>query len=459
VEVAAVQRSERALPIWIVAAGVFAYVLWFRTHDITTTFYLRGDQARDWDMALRRFGDLPLGGVPSLTGGTTLGPVFYWFMWATARVFGPFVDYLPHAGGFGLAAFQSAADAVLLIALTARLRSLLSALAIVLCAATSGYDATLSSTVWNPACAVAFAKLAIASLLWSRDLSWLRAWAVVATGWLAAQAHTPGIVVAIPVIGWVIAEPAFRRQWRTSAARAGMAAATVGVLQIPWAIYQWRYAVPGRDRMGDSVWTALMAPTESIHLGDSLSLMIRSLSFILGGPYDIPWFGWMLAAGSLATAALTRDVALIVSSLGAMATAAMIYALWQGPLDQAYWFLALAPSAAIALMAWMSRLPRPWLPALPAVALLAIALAQPARATMAWTFHRLPGYGALVEGCRSIVADGRSIRDVRTAFPLPADTDPRWVLSRLGGGLDGGSAEIAIIDVQGSVEYRLAPRN
>jgi hypothetical protein len=78
---------------------------------------------------------------------------------------------------------------------------------------------------------------------------------------------------------------------------------------------------------------------------------------------------------------------------------------------------------------------------------------------MAWTFHRLPGYGALVEGCRSIVADGRSIRDVRTAFPLPADTDPRWVLSRLGGGLDGGSAEIAIIDVQGSVEYRLAPRN
>jgi hypothetical protein len=453
----AAQPSQRTVSIWIAAAAVFAYVLWFRTHDLTTTFYLRGDQARDWDIALRRFGDIPLGGVPSLTGGTTLGPVFYWFMWAAARTIGPFVDYLPHAGGFGLAALQSAADAVLLIALASRLGSLPAALVIVLCAATSGYDATLSSTVWNPACAVAFGKLAIAILIWSPHLTWFRAAAAIVTGWLAVQAHTPGVVVALPVIGWVIAEPALQRRWRACAARAAAAAATIGLLQVPWAIYQWRYAVAGRDRLGASLWTALASPTESIHLSDSFSLMVRSLAFILGGPYDVAYFGWMLAAGSLATAALTRDAALVASSIGALATAVVLYALWQGPLDQAYWFLALAPSAAIAMFAWMGRMPGRWRTAIPAAALLVLAAAQPARATMAWTFHRLPGYGALVDGCRSIVADGRVIRDVRTAFPLPADTDPRWMLSRLGGGLDGGSREIAVIDLQGRVEYKPAP--
>ena len=57
-------------PWWrpLVALAVFSYVLWFRTHGISDAFWLRGDQVRDWTLALGPFADLPRSGVPSTAG-------------------------------------------------------------------------------------------------------------------------------------------------------------------------------------------------------------------------------------------------------------------------------------------------------------------------------------------------------------------------------------------------------
>jgi hypothetical protein len=49
--------------------ALLAYVLWLRTHGIAEGFWLRGDQIRDWAIALRDLTDLPLSGVPSTAGG------------------------------------------------------------------------------------------------------------------------------------------------------------------------------------------------------------------------------------------------------------------------------------------------------------------------------------------------------------------------------------------------------
>jgi len=94
-----------------------SYLLWFRTHGVSESFWLRGDQIRDWTIALRDLTDLPLSGVPSTAGGTTLGPAYYWFLWLVARTVGPFTGYLPHAGGIGISLLQSVADGVLFLAL------------------------------------------------------------------------------------------------------------------------------------------------------------------------------------------------------------------------------------------------------------------------------------------------------------------------------------------------------
>ena len=123
-------------PRWrlLVALAVFSYVLWFRTHGISDAFWLRGDQVRDWALALGPFADLPRSGVPSTAGGTTLGPAYYWFLWLVARIAHPLIGSLPHAGGFGVGFLQSAADAVLLLALFRRFRSPLVAILIVVAA-------------------------------------------------------------------------------------------------------------------------------------------------------------------------------------------------------------------------------------------------------------------------------------------------------------------------------------
>src|SRR6267378_2987576 len=105
------------------AALTFVCILVIRVWGISTRFWLLGDQIRDWSIALGSFTELPLVGPPTHVGGYTIGPAFYWILWVLRVLFGPWFDNLPHAGGIGQAALQSAADALLLVAIWRRTRS------------------------------------------------------------------------------------------------------------------------------------------------------------------------------------------------------------------------------------------------------------------------------------------------------------------------------------------------
>src|SRR5918996_6205642 len=122
-----------------VPAAIFAFTLAARIRGIGTHFWLLGDQIRDWGIALRPLGELPLVGPPTHVHGYTIGPAYYWIMWAIRVSIGPWFNNLPHGGGIGQAIIESAADAVLLVAVWRRTQSVWIALASVVAIATSSF--------------------------------------------------------------------------------------------------------------------------------------------------------------------------------------------------------------------------------------------------------------------------------------------------------------------------------
>ena len=116
----------------------------------------------DWAIALGPFSQLPLVGPATHVSGYTVGPAFYWILWAIRVIVGPWFDNLPHAGGIGQALVQSGADALLLTAIWRRTQSLLVALATMVLITTSAYDLALAPLVWNPVMGSTIAKIALA---------------------------------------------------------------------------------------------------------------------------------------------------------------------------------------------------------------------------------------------------------------------------------------------------------
>ena len=442
----------------LVAFAVFSYVLWFRTHGISDAFGLRGDQVRDWALALGPFADLPRSGVPSTAGGTTLGPAYYWFLWVDARIAHPLIGSLPHAGGFGVAFLQSAADAVLLLALFRRLHSPLLAIVIVVAVATSGYDASLSSTIWNPPVATACAKIAIALVLWNRDVTLARAVLVGLASWIAVQCHTAGFIVAIPVIAWMIAVPAWAGDWRAVGARVGLITILIVLLEAPFLMSR-REETTTPSRITSSLAALLKNPGDAVHLRTSTMFLARGLHFNLVHPFDtdqemLSLFAAGFVAALMATVLLTRDPSLLVISLGPLVTAVALFAVWQGPLE-VYWYLVLMPSAVIALLAWIDRIPVRAGTAVTLSMALLLTVVQPARGQVAWSIDRLPQYGYVVSGCQSISKRHVEVREVQTTFEVPPEMQPEWLCTLSGATITTNeAAPLAIIRPGGAVTYR-----
>lgn len=193
-----------------------------------------GEQIRDWSIAQRRFSDLPLIGPRSLNSGLDIGPAYYWVLWAGRVLLTPVVGPLPHTGGWVVAVFATIADGVLLAALWRRLGSFWLAAGIIVFAATAPPDASLSAVVWNPPIAAAFAKLAMASVLWPGRATIGRSIATVVFVLGAVQCHSSGVLVAIPLLGWTL--------WALARDRGMRAVATVALATVCWA------SAPGRRR-------------------------------------------------------------------------------------------------------------------------------------------------------------------------------------------------------------------
>ena len=439
------------------ALVVFVYLAILRTRHISETFWLLGDQILYWRIALGSWRDLPLGGGPSSVGGTTLGPAFVWTLWAIRHAVGPWTNNLPHAGGIGLSIIQSASDAVLLVAIWKRFASLGLALAVTLLAATAPFDMALTATIWNPPLAVAFVKMTIALvLLGDPDASLWWGVGATATAILAVQTHSSAIFVAAPVIVSLTARELLAdrrdRAWTCACA----SAAVIIVLEAPFLFDLALH--PGKQTSPALVATNVtytIAHPEALRPAAAFSAVAAGCASILLSPWRFAWFGTLLAScAALALFRTRHDVTLVCVTVAPLLCAVAGFSFWQMAYDS-YWFLTIAPSAALtmglALTAW-----RPVAP-LAAISLALLVLAaQPSRFADAMTILRLPAYGPLVRGSKEIRRRVSEVRSLETELALPASTDRHFVYEILGGRVTPEAPFAATIESTGHASFTVA---
>jgi hypothetical protein len=439
----------------VVPIAVFVGLTFVRTRGISQTFQLLGDQILYWRIALGPWRELPLGGGPSSVGGTTLGPVFCWVLWAIRHVVGPWTDNLPHAGGIGLSIIQSAADACLLVAVWRKTASLALALAVTLFVATAPFDMSLTATIWNPPLAVAFAKIAIAMVLLGGEnpsIGWCVAGTAAAV--LSVHAHSAAVFLAVPVIASYTIREVLSRRWRAALQRARATAEVIVLLQIP---YLLDLILRRPERVGPTMVIANVLYTvdhpEMLRIRDAFHALISACEYILLTPATFAWFGAVvLVSVAIVAFRWRRDVMLLGATAIPILAAIAGFSFWLRGYDH-YWFLPIAPSVALTIALAMTA----WRPAASAagVVLLAVVIAAlPARIAAARTMNRLPEYGALVKASRAIRRHTPEIRAIVAEFPLPPTADPEFVYEVLGGRVTPDAGFRAIVSRSGDVTYK-----
>jgi hypothetical protein len=440
----------------VVAAAVFAFTFVCRVRGISDEFWLLGDQIRDWGIALRPFTQLPLVGPPTHVGGYTLGPAYYWLMWLIRVTLGPWFDYLPHGGGFGQAIVESAADALLLVAVWRRTESLWLASAAVLAIATAAFDVALSAIVWTSTVASAFGKVAIALILlrWHDRGLW-RVAIVAAVAWMAVHIYMGAVFVAIGVFLSMLAEAALARDWRSLARRVAVIASVVGALQIPWLLYQVKtdFGVPAMGAVTGGIGRVLSGEA-SPQLAKSITGLTAAFNFIQVAPWQVTWMPWVVAVASAVVAGrYRRDLPMVILLLAPLAAAIVGYALFFGTVDH-YTYIPIIPPMVLTVP---FALALPWWQARTAVGLtllVGVSAIIPARLEFAATMHKLPEYRVLVDASRRILATRQPMRAVVADFPLPETVESDFLYRLLGGQIDPNSPWLAIIGRDGQLRYR-----
>jgi hypothetical protein len=454
VSAAAPSTAVRSTWTLLVVTALFA----LRIRDIGHHFWLLGDQIRDWNIALGSFASLPLVGPPTHVWGYTIGPAFYWILWTLRVLTGPFFHNLPHGGGIGQAALESAADALLLVAIWRRTGSGWIASAIVILAGTAPFDLALAATIWNPVVGSILARTATALVLlaWPGD-SLLKVGVVAVIAWGAVQAYTGAVFLTLSVFAALLIEAALARRWSTVARRLAVIAGVVVALQIPWLIHHARH--PGETGMtvvSDglvSVLTGRAAPRPGV----SAVGLVSSLMELHALPGPVALWATVLILGGIGLAIGHRaDVVLLSMTLLPLLLVVLGYSLWLLNLDS-YFYLSIAPTAAMTVVLGMAG----WVPArrwsLIGVALVVVGLASaPTRVARAATLFSLPQYRALAGGARLIAENGRPVRSVDADFDLPPTCNAEFLYLVVGGRLDPSAEWGAVILRDGQVEYRRA---
>ena len=225
------QLTARTAPVVV----MFVYLTIARTWGISDTFWLLGDQIRDWRLALLPFSELPLTGAPSSVGGVGLGPIYYWTLWVCRVVIGPWVDNMPTRAASASRCSNQPRTAYCLLESGRRPVQASWRLRFTLVVATAPIDMALTATIWNPPLSVALVKLTLALLLFAPNrpsLGW--AVATTATGWLAVQAHSTAIFIAAPAIGAFVMLEVTARNWKAALQRARASIGVVLLLQGPF---------------------------------------------------------------------------------------------------------------------------------------------------------------------------------------------------------------------------------
>ncbi len=450
-----------------IALAFFTYVVFVRTHDITATFLLLGEQMRDWTLALGSWRDLPLTGPPSTAGGRGFGPAYYWILWLGRHAIGPFTNDLPHAGGLTVALFQSVADTWLFIVLARRI-SLPLALAIGLIVATGPFDVGLSKAIWNPPVATALVKMTIAQVLsLGVTPSLWRIAAVTATAWCAVQAHSSGFFATAPVLAALVLQPLARakalalqdtmesdgysRRWRRAAEIARVVVEVIVVLEIPYVIAQFRTPAVS---IGPTVVIDSLANAAKFEIAPSFASVVNITGELIVHRRDAWSFGLVTAiAAAIAVWRWRRDLGMLSVSVGPLIATTALFSTWTRPYDS-YWFMALVPSMVLTLGLAVTAIPRPMAARMTATALVLLALYwQPGRFNESREFFSYPQYRTLLLGSREAIRRAPVLRDLRVAFDVHETTDVQYLYRILGGRLERDGPFIAVIQADGTVIF------
>ncbi len=441
----------------LVALLVFVFTLTIRVRGISRHFWMLGDQIRDWTIALGSFRDLPLIGPPTHIGGYTLGPAFYWILWAIRIVVGPWFEYLPHGGGIGQAILQSAADSLLLVAVWKRTGSMWVAIATVLLVASASYDLCLAALVWNPMLGSALAKTAMALVLFGwPEQSRLGVAVTMAVAWCAVQSYTGTIFVAAGVVLALLAVPWVRGNRRGAILNGAILVSVIALLQVPLIAYQisTEFRHGAMTGVSGSI-TNVLSGHAGLALAQSWTGYVTAFDFIQVRPFTAPWMIWILMATSgIVAVKYRKDPAMLSVTLVPQLAALIGYAFYVGDFLDHYYYFSLMPPAVLTITLGLTAIPSK--PVANAVGIAFVVLALlivPARLRFAATLHRMPEYGPLLDGSRTIARRAQPVRAIVTEFPLPPSCDRYFLYSILGGRLDRTSTWVATIKNDGSVAF------
>jgi hypothetical protein len=451
--------SSKALELrhGLLFALVFILTLAIRIWSIGSRFWLLEDQIRDWSIALGPLHSLPLVGPPTHVQGYTVGPAFYWILWAIRVTFGPWFDNLPHGGGIGQAALESAADVLLALAVWRRSNSVWAAMATIAVLATAPFQLALAAVVWNPVVGATLAKIAIALVLlkWHRE-SFVRTALVAGVAWAAVHAYTGAVFVALGVFAALVVDPLVEGNWRGALRQATAVGLAVALLQVPYAAHQIA------ARFGDSAMGAvsgslgrILSGSESPRFAISAAAYSSAVEHIELAPWGAPWVLWMLlACGVVVLIRRRREPGVLAVVLLPQVLAVVGYALFLSGLDD-YYYLSLMP--LVVLTAVFAVFPLPAFAFSPVVgpACFAVALAlAPGRVRTSAGMFRMPEYRALVDGSRVLAHRSQPMRGIETEFTLPPTSDGAFLYGILGGRFDPASPWTGVIRADGSVTYR-----
>jgi hypothetical protein len=447
---------RRYLQVCLLGA-TFAGTLAIRIQGIDRHFWLLGDQIRDWTIALGPFTSLPLVGPPTHIGGYTIGPAFYWILWLIRVSVGPWFQNLPHAGGIGQAALQSAADTLLLAAVARRTGSISIALAAVVLLATAGYDLCLSALVWNATMATALTKTATALALFEwgeRSRTGLAVTAAVA--WCAVQVHTGAIFMTLGIFAALLAGPIARRERARLLQTAAVIALVIAALQIPYAVHQARtgFTSSGMGGVAGS-FTRILLGLDPPQLTSSWAGFFGAFTYIEVAPWIAPWSAWLLiGCGAVVAMRYRRDPVLLAVTLLPQAAALAGYSFYVGDYLDRYYYFSLMPAAVLTILLACTAMRAGAARQAMALALFVGAVAiAPSRIALGRTMHQLPEYGPLLDGSRAIAKVPKPMRGIRTEFSLPPSTDPTFLYTILGGRIDPRSPYVGVIKANGAVMF------
>jgi hypothetical protein len=460
-------RTRIAPAIGLAALAVGT--MWLRTSNVSQDMWLLADQVRDWRVALLPWRELPGHGPPSIAGGYSFGPIFYWTLWTYARVGRAFADSLPHTAVVVQAVVSGLIDLVLCAAIYRRLGSWSVAIGVLLWQVSAPTDLVVARTLWNPNQALDFGKLAIALVLWRpADLTTARRMAIAGTAVLSAQAHWSGLPVAVSILGWLVARAVFAER-RVDVRGLMEIGAVLVVLQLPATL----------DGSITSLWpTAGAGAVASVTLGgaiqrarDALYVMANSIERFLVAGIGPQRFAILLAVGALASAVrLRHEWDLAAVTIAPLIVVLLLVLTWPGRIED-YWFRVVALSAALLLVVGLIEISRR-IGAAPAAAgavLLAVGLVLlPYRIRAASQLGRLPAYGPLVRASRALAASAGRVREVAVPWypgviegipiggfiPNTPNEDASAVYEFAGGRLDPSARQSAVLHEDGTFELR-----